>query len=70
MNVVSGFQWDFDGNGGRRDGVLGSRVLNTVGQGLRETYRDLLEQGVPEHFLVLLDRLDQNEGNGGGGGDA
>ena len=70
MNVISGFEWDFDRKGGRRDGVLGSRVLNTVGQGLKETYRDLLDQGVPEHFLVLLERLDQREGDGGPTGDA
>ena len=70
MNVISGFEWDFERKGGRRDGVLGSRVLNTVGQGLKETYRDLLEQGVPEHFAVLLERLDQRESNGSSSGDA
>jgi hypothetical protein len=70
MNVISGFEWDFDRKGGRREGVPGSRMLNTVGQGLRETYRDLLEQGVPENFLVLIERLDQRERSDMGAGDA
>jgi Anti-sigma factor NepR len=70
MNVISGFEWDFDRKGGRRDGVPGSRLLNTVGQGLKETYRDLLEQGVPEHFLVLLERLDQRKRSDMQAGDA
>jgi hypothetical protein len=36
---------------------------------LRETYRDVLEQGVPENLLPLVKRLEQRERDGRPGVD-
>jgi Anti-sigma factor NepR len=64
MNVASGFDWDLDRRSGRRDGGRGSRLANTFGQGLRQTYRDVIEQGVPENLAPLIKRLEQRERDG------
>ena len=61
MNVASGFDWDLDRKSGRRDAGRGSKLANTFGQGLRQTYRDVLEQGVPENLAPLIKRLEQRE---------
>jgi hypothetical protein len=61
MNVVSGFDWDLDRKSGRRDAARGSKLVSTFAQGLRETYREVLEQGVPESLAPLVSRLEQRE---------
>ena len=61
MNVISGFAWDLDRKDGRRNGVRNAKILNTFGQGLRECYRDVLDQGIPDNLLPLIKRLEQRE---------
>lgn len=61
MNVISGFAWDLDRRGGRRNAARNAKLLNTFGQGLREAYRDVLDQGVPDSLLPLIKRLEQRE---------
>ncbi len=60
MNV-SGFDWSLERKGGRRDTARGSKLVTTFGQGLREAYRDVLEQGVPDNLSPLVKRLEQRE---------
>ncbi len=61
MNVISGYDWDLARKSGRRGPARGSKPLAAIGQGLREAYRDVLDQGVPENLMPLIKRLEQRE---------
>ena len=40
---------------------LGRDVQSKIGQQLRAMYDEVLNQGVPDRFVELLDRLDKRE---------
>jgi hypothetical protein len=44
---------------------LGRDVQARLGQQLRAMYDDVLNQGVPDRFTDLLNRLENNEGKDG-----
>ena len=51
----------------RSPGKLSRSDQNRIGSLLQRAYDDVLNEGVPERFKLLLDKLD---GGGGGGGSA
>ena len=42
-------------------GRLGRDVQNKIGQQLRAMYDDVLNQGVPDRFAELVNRIDGND---------
>ena len=49
------------------DARLGRDVQAKIGQQLRAMYDDVVNQGVPDRFVELLDRLDQADAAKPGG---
>ena len=47
-------------------GRLGRDVQNKLGQQLRTAYDDIVAEGVPDRFDVLLRRLDEGQDKGSG----
>jgi Anti-sigma factor NepR len=45
-----------NGDGGP---ILGREIQNKIGQQLRAMYDDVVNQGVPERFIDLLNRLEK-----------
>jgi Anti-sigma factor NepR len=45
---------------GQKPAKLGREVQARLGQQLRAMYDDVVNQGVPDRFTELLDRLDRN----------
>jgi len=45
--------------------LLGPYAMRTIGRELRQLYADIIAEGVPEHFIAILRRLDEpnNEGS-------
>jgi hypothetical protein len=43
---------------GRREARFGPEIKVRMGQQLRVTYSDVMNQGVPDHYSELLRRLD------------
>ena len=50
--------------GGRTHGRLGRDVQAKIGHQLRAMYDDVVKEGVPDRFVELLKRLDDNDGKG------
>ena len=50
----------------RPRGRLGRDVQNKLGQQLRTAYDDIVAEGVPERFDILLRRLDEGQDKGSG----
>lgn len=46
----------------RGDGELDRQVQLRIGEGLRAMYDDIVKQGVPDRFVELLAKLDENGG--------
>jgi Anti-sigma factor NepR len=49
---------------GKNQARLGRDVQAKIGQQLRAMYDDVLNQGVPDRFSELLNRLDQKDEKG------
>ena len=45
-------------SGGPKPAKLGRDVQAKIGQQLRDLYGDVVEQGVPDRFVSLLDKID------------
>ena len=50
---------DVEANHGKTTARLGRDVQAKIGQQLRAFYDDVLQQGVPDRFSDLLNRLDE-----------
>jgi hypothetical protein len=50
---------DVEANPGKTTARLGRDVQAKIGQQLRAFYDDVLQQGVPDRFTDLLNRLDE-----------
>ena len=46
---------------GKTDAKLGRDIQAKIGQQLRALYDDVVNQGVPDRFADLLDRLDKQD---------
>ena len=46
---------------GKTDAKLGRDIQAKIGQQLRALYDDVVNQGVPDRFSDLLDRLDKQD---------
>jgi hypothetical protein len=51
---------------GRREARFGAEIKMRMGQQLRVMYGDVMNQGVPDHHLELLRRLDATDQTAGG----
>jgi Anti-sigma factor NepR len=47
---------------GKREPSLGRDIRTKIGQQLRAMYDDVVNQGVPDRFVELLDRLHKQDG--------
>lgn len=54
-----GSQMDAGYTLGKADAKLGRDIQAKIGQQLRALYDDVVNQGVPDRFADLLDRLDK-----------
>jgi Anti-sigma factor NepR len=45
---------------------LGADINQKIGQQLRLMYREVVEEGIPDRFVEILKRLDENKGDKGG----
>ncbi len=50
---------DTETTSGRTDAKLGRDIQAKIGQQLRALYDDVVNQGVPDRFADLLNRLDK-----------
>jgi hypothetical protein len=57
-----------DGQNSDAAGVvrLGADINQKIGQQLRLMYREVLEEGIPDRFVEILKRLDENKDDKGG----
>ncbi|HVU15691.1 MAG TPA: NepR family anti-sigma factor [Candidatus Didemnitutus sp.] len=46
----------------RTDAVVDSAMRATIGAQLRAMHEDIVQEGVPDRFRELLDRLDKSQG--------
>lgn len=46
--------------------VLGRDIQSKIGDQLRALHDDIVKEGVPDRFMVLLERLDKASGGGTG----
>ena len=52
-------QMDVGSSSGKTDAKLGRDIQAKIGQQLRALYDDVVNQGVPDRFAELLNRLDK-----------
>jgi hypothetical protein len=52
-------QMDVGSSSGKTDAKLGRDIQAKIGQQLRALYDDVVNQGVPDRFTELLNRLDK-----------
>jgi hypothetical protein len=57
---ASGTPTQTEATSGKKEPSLGLDVQSKIGQQLRAMYDDVVNQGIPDRFVELLNRLDKD----------
>ncbi len=60
MPVTSGGDWSLGLNSLAGDSLTQAELLAPIEHRLREVYTDLLQEPLPDHLAVIIERLDEH----------
>ena len=62
MPLTSGGDWSLGLNSLSRDSLSHAELLSPIGYRLRTIYTDVLQEPLPDHLAVIIERLDEEQG--------
>ncbi len=61
MKFMTAADWSVGLNAMSSDSLSDAYVMARIGGDLQRVYKDVLEEPLPEHLAVILERLDKSE---------